>query len=965
MRMTRRVLRRLFFTALFAVLLLVTAAVGVNVYLNGEYLPRLIKSEQDWVTVEYRLAWTLWPGRLHIEGLRVRGEERGFTWQLSADRALLVADVSELTTRRIHLDDLVLSGTRVFVRPRLHYLDANAERLAALPPLQTQGSAWIDEGPQLAPAARGEVDPWSITFDRLRVEELEDLWIDRFRFNGRADLEALKVQVDAGRILTTGQTQLELRDGTVTVEGVQTLRSLAGKGEATVGALDLVAERGVRLMGTLDGASSLTAEVVALDFLPKLPGVPVPVELAGAAGPLSTSVSVKKGVVQPGAVLRYEAPGASARVGEFQAKGALVLEAKVEEVDGTVRTRSRSTFTGFSLTREGSPPLTTAKRVELELDVPNISLGQADADSFGRSLAAAFDQWPARLKLQHGRVMGEERALQWALTLEALSTDLDLSNAKDRKLTFLQSRARGAKLRIRPRLTQADAQSPGLASHPPIEGLPNPPLMRSGGPTPLMARVVRSPWSIHAVDAVVEELREVWLESYRFEGLATARGGFRYEAGGVFGTSPVKLQIDDGALHIARWSAAKGVKGQLEGQVRPSDLEEAQGYGFFRALSARAEIEAWVDDVNFIRHYPEVPLPTEIGGGQGPINARIALKDGVVQADSRVHWETRGLTASTKGYRFDGPFVFDARWSNTDGEPRLVAEGRVSPYRVTRTTDTRTSLVGGKLITFRMESPKFDLARPSFEPLAHAQIHDGTVPDLRVLNAFVPRDLPLKMEAGAGAFTGKVTFTHKKQAWAEFKVGGANAQLVYDKVQIKGDWSCEAKLSNVDLASGAGDVVSASLVLNNMAMREGAYAKEGWFGRVDLKKGTVRPGSAVLLTGELETTMRDGRPLVAFFVAETDLLPVWARTLVTLQALRATGRFRLGEGLVEVDGLNARGQSVQIRGRVRKQGQRQWGDMLLTSRGQDVGVAIRGTRLEFKLIGAASWYRSQMMEPRW
>jgi hypothetical protein len=293
-----------------------------------------------------------------------------------------------------------------------------------------------------------------------------------------------------------------------------------------------------------------------------------------------------------------------------------------------------------------------------------------------------------------------------------------------------------------------------------------------------------------------------------------------------------------------------------------------------------------------------------------------------------------------------GPFSLDAKWAETDGEPRMRLEGHVSPYRVTK-VGSEKPLVGGKTVTLRMDAPRFDLARPAFEPLTWAEVVDGTVYDLRVLNEFVPETLPLKMEQGSGTFRGKVTFTHRGQAWAEFRVAGDDAQLVYDKVQVKGDWSCEAKLANVNLTTGAADIQSASVVLNDMAMREGAYARDGWFGRIDLKKGQLRPGEPVLLRGEIETTMRDGRPLVAFFVTETDMLPAWARTLVTLQALRATGQVRLGRDLVEVDGLNARGQSLEIRGRLRKKGLRQWGDVLVLSRGQEVGVALRGSRVEF------------------
>ena len=175
----------------------------------------------------------------------------------------------------------------------------------------------------------------------------------------------------------------------------------------------------------------------------------------------------------------------------------------------------------------------------------------------------------------------------------------------------------------------------------------------------------------------------------------------------------------------------------------------------------------------------------------------------------------------------------------------------------------------------------------------------------------------------------------------------------------------EAKLGNVNLATADADILQATVLIDDMVMREGSRSRDGWFGRVDVSKGKVRPGSRILLEADIDTTLRDGRPLVAFFIAETEMLPGWVRSLITLQAMRATARVRLGEGLLELDGLSARGQSMEILGRLRRDGQAQRGDMLVKSRGQEVGVAVRGARFELKLLGAERWYRQQLLEPRW
>ncbi len=938
--MRSRSLRRLIFAGLVGVFVLVAGALGMNLYLNGEYLPKLLGQELRGLKLQYSFAWSLWPGRIHVEDLSLHGEEHGFGWHLSAGRAQVVADVGALLDKEVSLKRLVLTEATVTIRPR---------------------------GEDLEPARSLAADGagWAIVVPVVEVDGLRRLEVGPYTFEGDIDAEG-SISVTADRVLTMGDTFIRVNGGAVKVDGHATLEGLRGEGTAGMDATPLSTARGSELLAGLRGTSTLKARVVGLPFLPDLPGLPVPLELVEGAGPVKTTVAMKGGAVQPGAELSWDVEEATLRASGFRFDGGFSLRAEVVEEEGEVRTRCALSFGDFRVGRDedGAPPLASGEGMTLHLDAPNVDLGRANV--FADDLQAALAKWPATLTFERVRLLGEERTVQWAASLDALEARVDLSAAAAPSRTLLLTRARGqgATIHLRPRLSKEQATAQLLRHLPPIPELASPPLKRGGAPKSLLARAALNPWSLRAEDVEVTGIREVWLESYRYEGAGRMEGAFLYEAGGRLSAGPLHFTLKDGSVHVAKWRAAKGVRGRLEAHVRPFDLQEAEGFGFFRALTARADLQGELDEVDFIRHFPHVPMPAELGGGQGPLDAKIALRDGVVQAGSEVKWETKAVQASTHGHRFIGPFSLAARWVDRDGEPRLKLEGRVSPYRLTKVGDDK-ALVSGRLATMRIDAPRFDLAHPSFEPLTQVQVVDGKVPDLRALNDYLPKDLPLKMEAGAGTFEGRVAFSHKGAAWADFGVGGKQAALVYDKLQVKGDWSCEVQLGNVNLTTGDADIRSAKVQLANMTLREGSRANDGWFGRIDVTRGTVRPGGEVLLSGELETTMRDGRPLIAFFASETDLLPGWARSLITLQALRATSHFRVGGDMVELDRLMARGQSLELRGRLRKKGVSQWGDMLVHARGQEVGVALRGSRVEFKLMGAAAWYRAQLLDPRW
>jgi len=80
-------------------------------------------------------------------------------------------------------------------------------------------------------------------------------------------------------------------------------------------------------------------------------------------------------------------------------------------------------------------------------------------------------------------------------------------------------------MRLRQRLEAAAATAEALAVLPPIEGLLEPPL-RSRVPTPPISDQDYDLWSVQLDDVDAEDVREVWLDAYRFTGEAHATGGF-------------------------------------------------------------------------------------------------------------------------------------------------------------------------------------------------------------------------------------------------------------------------------------------------------------------------------------------------------------------------------------------------------------------------------------------------------
>jgi hypothetical protein len=98
---------------------------------------------------------------------------------------------------------------------------------------------------------------------------------------------------------------------------------------------------------------------------------------------------------------------------------------------------------------------------------------------------------------------------------------------------------------------------------------------------------------------------------------------------------------------------------------------------------------------------------------------------------------------------------------------------------------------------------------------------------------------------------------------------------------------------------------------------------------------------------------RDARPLYTLFGAK---LPGWAEGILKLEGLKATGRVRLGNRLLDMEDLEASGGKFHIAGRYRQKGEDRRGAFLVETGILAVGIAIDGPSSKVKLFGAKNWF---------
>ncbi len=299
---------------------------AMNVFLETRLFRDAISARPGSLLVDYRSAYSLWPGRVHVEGLTIRGRDSSVEWILRLDRCDFRVSLLALIHKRFHASHVNGDGLGLRVRLRKDG-PVSPREMRALPPVPGfLDPPLADVGPPPPPLTDANYNLWSVELDDVDANHVRELWIDTVRYAGDLEVRG-RWFFRPLRWLDVGPAALSLRSLDVSYGEVEPwLSSATGAFTATIhpsalqeilGAdmLDRVSVDG-NVRGTLRVANVLAHIVDAPD-----PGVSR-VRRADDA-PVDAQVHLGHGVL---------GPGTQVDIGRFAAvayAGAVVVDASV------------------------------------------------------------------------------------------------------------------------------------------------------------------------------------------------------------------------------------------------------------------------------------------------------------------------------------------------------------------------------------------------------------------------------------------------------------------------------------------------------------------------------------------------------------------------------------------------------------------------------------------------------------
>jgi hypothetical protein len=349
--------------------------IGMNAFLRTRWFRNAIGFSPEELRVEYARAYSILPGRIHVEGLSIRGSDTSVEWILTLDSCDFHVQFLDLLHRKFHADHVRGSGLSLRIRLRLEQDEATPEVVAAVPPVPGfSDPPYLEIGPPRPPLTDADYNLWAIQLDDVEAQHVRELWIHTLRYAGD-----MRVR---GRWLFRPVRWLEVGPATVDVDTVDIsygpasplFRGLHGSVEATVHPFDVRKPQGPEVLGFVSAKARLVGDAEPAELLTRF--APTPSwKLAPAESPIDLQLVVDHGALGAGSRVEVSSARSELSGGDLTFRAAIAGALRVE--------------------RESERPI-----AYLDLGVSDLRIAQHDLE-VGRAASVALRMTSRDVDLAH------------------------------------------------------------------------------------------------------------------------------------------------------------------------------------------------------------------------------------------------------------------------------------------------------------------------------------------------------------------------------------------------------------------------------------------------------------------------------------------------------------------------------------------------------------------------------------
>jgi hypothetical protein len=278
---------------------------AINLFLGTRLFRNTVSVDPDSFLLDYASAYSIVPGRVHVDGLTIRGGGRHVQWILTIDTADVVVAMTDLLRKRFHASRVRVNGFTIRVRVRIDPESATPELLAALPPVPGFADPpYTDVGPEPPPVTDAQYDAWSVQLEDVDVEHVREVWIQAAHTETDSRVHGRWI-FRPGRWIDVGPATVDVNALVFSYEGRRLAAGVRGLIGGTLHPFDL-REPGLEVLNHVSTDGHLHGETTASNVLSTF-ARSKSIRFVGGEGPLDARLVMDHGVFVHGTSAWMEA----------------------------------------------------------------------------------------------------------------------------------------------------------------------------------------------------------------------------------------------------------------------------------------------------------------------------------------------------------------------------------------------------------------------------------------------------------------------------------------------------------------------------------------------------------------------------------------------------------------------------------------------------------------------------------
>ncbi len=272
--------------------------VASNAFLSLHGLDLLFASTNT-INAKYQRAWMLWPGTIHVRGLRIIFQDPNVEWSLDFERATVDVSLLEFARRTFHAHHVRAEGGSFRMRHRIDPAVKNAPWVRTIAPIPEYPTPAVFEArvPE-APISDEEYNLWRVHLEDVDAQ-VDELWVQFVRYRGSARARG-KFELRPARRLWVGPATLELAPGRLSIGEDQLAARLSGAIRCVVDPFDVRVPVGREVLRFINSDLKLRAEAFQPALLTQFFGAIADGRYDVQPGALDIDVRVRRGVALAG-----------------------------------------------------------------------------------------------------------------------------------------------------------------------------------------------------------------------------------------------------------------------------------------------------------------------------------------------------------------------------------------------------------------------------------------------------------------------------------------------------------------------------------------------------------------------------------------------------------------------------------------------------------------------------------------